>query len=273
MGLDRARALLGWTPVLLASAGLAAAPAATAGSGARLAQASDIGVSIEPGSIGFLSIAVTGPLGKTVSIAELMPAGGRPLPIATVILHRTTVLLRNAVAWRCTDLDPTIIATESSTYGGAPPARASRATPSCAHRLSVAVVPTRLHAGYPATVAVSDTWRQGGLRVRGCLGRRCATETLRPRQAAFIRLRPRYPGSARLTVSDPYEQIDRRLPVRGGRPLVLATGDSEMQVLDDILAGDLAGPGGARVIGDARQSTAITSPSFFDWPAHGAQQV
>jgi hypothetical protein len=257
-----------WAPAVVVGAGLAAVPAAPASG-----PAPDVGVSIEPGTTGFLTVLLRGPLGATVTVSELATASAPAVPVATVILRQPTVRLRDAVAWRCTDLEPTIEATEPATYGGLPPARASTSTPSCAHRLSVAVVATRLHAGYPATIDVSDSWSQGGLRVRGCLGGRCATRTLSSHGATVFRLRPRFAGRARLAVSDAYEQIDRDLAVRGGRPVLLATGDSEMQVLDDILAGDLGGAGGARVIGDARQSTAITSPSFFDWPAHATQQV
>ncbi|MFI4991000.1 MAG: GDSL-type esterase/lipase family protein [Solirubrobacterales bacterium] len=54
---------------------------------------------------------------------------------------------------------------------------------------------------------------------------------------------------------------------------MLATGDSEMQVLDDDLASDLSGAGGVTVTSDARQSTAISSPFFFNWPGHALGQV
>jgi hypothetical protein len=76
-----------------------------------------------------------------------------------------------------------------------------------------------------------------------------------------------------LVISDPYQTIDLHLHVLSSRPVLLATGDSEMQVLDDDLASDLSGPGGASVIGDARQSTAISTPFFFNWPAHAFAQV
>jgi hypothetical protein len=184
---------------VLVGAVLAAAPAATAG-----APVPDVGVSVEPGTTGFLTVVLRGPLGASVTVSELATGGAPSIPVATVILHQPTVRLRDAVAWRCTDLDPTIEASDVSTYGGVQSARASTSTPSCAHRLSVAVVATRLHAGYPAAIEVSDAWGQGGLRVRGCLGGRCATEILRSRQPALLRLRPRFAGIARLTVSDAY---------------------------------------------------------------------
>jgi hypothetical protein len=142
--------------------------------------------------------------------------------------------------------------------------------------LAVSIVPGRLHVGYPVTVAVSDKWGQGGLHVRACLGRnlrRCPHQTLRPDRPTFFRLRPRIAGTAQISVSDDFQQTTQRVPVRGGRPLLLAAGDSEMQVLDDYLASDLAHAGGARVFGDARQSTAISSPFVLNWPAHAAQLV
>lgn len=235
-----------------------------------------VSVMLEPGRTGFLTVVVHGPVGASVAVSELGTATAPRVAIATVTLGQATVRLRNAVAWRCADLAPTVEATEVSTYGGLPPARASTATPSCAHRLAVTLVPTRLHVGYPVTIEVSDQWRQGGLRVRACIGgdlRRCAGQSLRADRPTFFRLRPRVAGTAEITVSDDYQQIAQHLPVRGGRPLLLAAGDSEMQVLDDYLASDLARAGGARVLADARQSTAISSPFVLDWPAHAARLV
>jgi hypothetical protein len=76
-----------------------------------------------------------------------------------------------------------------------------------------------------------------------------------------------------LDLKDPYQDLRLGLHVLPSRPFLLATGDSEMQVLDELFASELSGSDGARVLGDARQSTAISSPFFFNWPAHAVSQV
>jgi hypothetical protein len=137
----------------------------------------------------------------------------------------------------------------------------------------------RIHRGYPAAIAVSDRWALGGLRVRACLGagssRSCSADAkLEPgRGQTLLRLRPRTAGRQTAEVADPYQRLRVGLRVLPSRPVLLATGDSEMQVLDDDLASDLTGTGGATVTSDARQSTAISSPFFFNWPAHASGQV
>lgn len=85
---------------------------------------------------------------------------------------------------------------------------------------------------------------------------------------AMVRFRLRSKVHQQVEVFDPYQTIDLRLHVVSSRPVLLATGDSEMQILDDDLANDLSRRGGTRVIGDARQSTAISTPFFLNWPAH-----
>jgi hypothetical protein len=142
----------------------------------------------------------------------------------------------------------------------------------------VSVPPTRLHRGYPLIVAVRDRWRLGGILVHVCetgmSARACPELRLKPGPIAnVLRLRALRAGAPTLTVYDEYQRIRRRLHVPGSRPLLLATGDSEMQVLDDLMASDLAGSQGAHVVGDAKQSTAISSPFFFNWPAHTVGQV
>jgi hypothetical protein len=142
----------------------------------------------------------------------------------------------------------------------------------------VRIPPERLHRGYPVTLTIGDRWHLGGLRVKACqLGERprdCPAIELRPGEGpGALRLSLRSAGRDVIRISDGYETVRRTLAVSSGPPLLLATGDSEMQVLDELLSSDLSGPGGARVVGDARQSTAISSPFLFNWPAHAVGQV
>ena len=59
---------------------------------------------------------------------------------------------------------------------------------------------------------------------------------------------------------------------RSGRILLLAAGDSEMQILDDFIAQDLRSHG-VDVVSDARISTGLTKPAMFDWEAHARRQA
>jgi hypothetical protein len=58
----------------------------------------------------------------------------------------------------------------------------------------------------------------------------------------------------------------------GGRIRLLAAGDSEMQILDGLLAHGLDGHG-VDVTSDARISTGLTNPFFFSWVHHAARQA
>ena len=57
-----------------------------------------------------------------------------------------------------------------------------------------------------------------------------------------------------------------------GRLRMYAAGDSEMQFLDGFLRQDLA-PRGVGVREDARISTGLTKPFFFDWQAQARGQA
>jgi hypothetical protein len=223
---------------------------------------------------GCIQLSVRGASATSISISELLP--GASTPIANLPTQSGDASLLNGVPWRCDRLTRTFQATETLPDGSEQSASTSVTTPSCATRLRASLPPTRLHLGYPATVELTDRWGLGGLRVRACLGsiRKCPVATLKPGQGiTLLRLRASSAGHPLLQVSDPYQTIRLKLRVLPSRPVLLATGDSEMQVLDDDLASDLSGSGGARVISDARQSTAISSPFFFDWPRHAVGQV
>ena len=227
---------------------------------------------------GCIGLTVHGATAPSVTITELIPGAPDGSPLSVLDTQGGTASLHPGLTWLCDRSTRTFIATETLPDGTQQSASTSVTTPSCAARLSAHILPMRLHRGYPATVSVSDRWALGGLRVRACLGtgrsRSCPAATVQPgRGATLLRLRPGSAGQSILAVSDPYQEIQLTLHVLPSRPVLLATGDSEMQVLDDDLASDLSGAGGATVTGDARQSTAISSPFFFDWPGHAFGQV
>jgi lysophospholipase L1-like esterase len=64
--------------------------------------------------------------------------------------------------------------------------------------------------------------------------------------------------------------VSRTIQVVGGRPRLLATGDSEIQGIDDLLA---AGLPGLAVTGEAHIATGISKPFMFDWVARARAQA
>jgi lysophospholipase L1-like esterase len=226
---------------------------------------------------GCVDLQVTGAAAASVSISEVS-TGSPGRPIATVPTQGGEATLEHGVPWVCTATTRTFQATETLADGTQQTTSTTVATPSCADRITVNIPPNRLHRGYPVTLAIRDRWYLGGLRVQACQPavrlRDCSAIELRPGHVAnLLRLRLRSAGHVVLSISDGYQTLHRAVAVSSSRPLLLATGDSEMQVLDELLASDLSGSGGARVVGDAHQSTAISSPFFFNWPAHAVGQV
>jgi hypothetical protein len=230
--------------------------------------------------VGCIDLSVTGAVGSSVTITELSAgAATAGTPVAVLPTQGGVASLASGLAWRCDRGTREFQVTETLGDGSQQSAATSVTTPSCATRLSARVLPQRLHRGYPATVAVSDRWGIGGLRVRACPAsghaHSCPAATLRAGRGAstLLRVSPHAAGRSSIDVSDTYETLRLTLHALASRPLLLATGDSQMQVLDDYMASDLSGFGGARVVNDARQSTAISSPFFFNWPGHAVGQV
>jgi hypothetical protein len=235
-------------------------------------------LSASTSKLGCVGLSIQGAAGSPVSITEVIPGAAPATPIAVLTPLSGEAVLGNGVVWLCDRLTRTFQATEVLADGTAQTTSTSVATPSCATRLSATVPPTRVHRGYPLTLALTDRWGLGGLRVRACVGpsrrQSCRAVTLRSGHSpTLLRLTPSSAGAVALDASDPFQKVRLGLHVHSSRPLLLATGDSEMQVLDDDIASDLSGSNGARVISDARQSTAISSPFFFNWPAHAVGQA
>jgi hypothetical protein len=264
----------GRTAVLAAAAGLAA-PAALGQPGAPLRLSA---FTHHPGHISLRVLG--GMVGASATITESGAAGAAPVTVATLQLTNATTTLKGAVRWSCDPSTPVFTVSETPPGASAPTqtAATSFSIPSCATRVQQAIVPGRLHAGYPFTVELTDRWGLGGLPVKVCLRgggvHDCHPIVLAARgKTAYVRLHPRRAGPVHVLVSDAYATQTHALRVHGGRPLLLATGDSEMQILDDDIASDLSGRGGVRVLSDARQATAISTPFLLNWPAHAVQQV
>jgi lysophospholipase L1-like esterase len=227
--------------------------------------------------VGYVGVTLTGPAGVSVQLSEQLPYGLKP--IQTVVLGASGAQLPDALAWNCDQRTRALVA---STLPPAPPQQAnvSVMTPGCSGRIRARIERTA-RSGTNAAVAVADRWGTGGVAVTICTSppggvQACAPRQLRPGQSRrVVRIPVPRPGGWRITVTTRYGY--RRSGVAwarhpSGRLRLLAVGDSEMQILDDFIAQDLA-PHRVSVISDARISTGLTSPFVFNWEAHARRQA
>jgi lysophospholipase L1-like esterase len=160
-----------------------------------------------------------------------------------------------------------------------PPARTGK--------LTVGVWPAPARLGHDAVVEIGEAGGRPGSTVIECVARpvagggpstgsagaeRCTTVVLGAGGRASTRFQARRPGTWSVSVQAGNERVIRPVEVVPGRLRMLATGDSEIQELDDMLAGRLAGKG-VRVTGEAHISTGISKPFMFDWVKHAAAQA
>lgn len=251
-------------------------PASTVPTPTDAAQSGEMAIVAVNSRLGCIALRVAGAQAETVTIDELVAGQSEPVSLGTQTVHAGVATYGN-LPWLCNRLARTFQATETLSDGTARTAQTTITTPSCAGRLAVRLATTRVHSGYPLTVRIADRWGLGDLRARVCVhadGRASCTSTALAagQRSALVTPRAHGHGAARITITDPYQSQSRGVELLSSPPVLLATGDSEMQVLDELLGNDLAGDG-VHVIGDARQSTAISSPFFFDWPAHAFAQV
>lgn len=138
----------------------------------------------------------------------------------------------------------------------------------------MATVSRHAAQGGDLTVGLADRWGIGGLPAVICIappGARPACSHWQIRSGErrhVIRFAVPRIGAWTVTVQTAYRQrfativwVSHPGPIR-----LLAAGDSEMQILDDFLAQDLA-PYGVAVTSDARISTGLTNTFFFNWQA------
>ena len=101
---------------------------------------------------------------------------------------------------------------------------------------------------------------------------RCAEVVLGPGGRATTRFKAKRLGRWRVSVVACGRRVGRPVEVVAGGVRMLATGDSEIQGLDDILGATL-GSRGVEVTGEAHISTGISKPFMFDWVKHAAAQA
>ncbi len=274
---DRRRYSLCGAVAAVAAAGLLGAPSSIGATAKPYALSPTLRLMPYLSDVGWINVRVAGTPGSTVAVAELGPSG--PEPLLRLRLAAPSSARRHVLGLRCDRLERHLVASATRPDGSTETADAVIHTAACTHRLRAVVTPARPRVGSPATVSITDLWHSGDLAFATCVTPpqgtpRCRPQRLAPGAAALaVRFRAGRIGRWRVEVSDPYQRISESVDVRRGRVVLLATGDSEIQGIDDDLAAALRGPSGARVISEAHISSSISGSFFFDWPAHAPQQA
>lgn len=230
---------------------------------------------------GWVALRASGSAGLPVSITEVGAAATATLPRVVVLPQSGSLTLHRAAAWRCDRRTRRFAATvagsepqQPATVSPSPePATVSVpvTTPSCADRLALSA-PGRGRRGRPVALRVVDRWHSGELRVRLCAdtaGAAAFCRTVRlagDRRRATVSLRPSRGGRWQIEARTRWQRATAETVVAPGRIRLLATGDSEIQGIDELLAASLRGRAG--VISDAHISTGISKPVLLDWVAH-----
>ena len=272
------------------SAALAAVVAALLGAGAPAAAADApqpnpvqrtrtfLGADItQPGVV---SLFFFGAEGARVVYYERVGAQRRRLGARSGAAPGAPTVLRDAVTWQCAPLQRRFIATATLPDGRELFGTYSVRTPSCASRFELRA-PRRVQRGKVGRIRVFDRWEQGGARPDICLQaprqeRTC--EPLRFRRAVAIvthRFRPAADGRWRVQLRFDRHVVRGSVQVgRGEAPaaarILLAAGDSLMQVVDSFLADELGET--ATVRSDARPGFGI-SKTDETWARVAQQQV
>jgi lysophospholipase L1-like esterase len=212
---------------------------------------------------GYVSFQVHGRPGSTVVISELH-AGKAPAPLETLHLRFAASGRRYGAPWSCTSRERSFQARETLPSGATETTQITTTTPPCQPTLTLWPSPPRVGVHLLATISAAAG---GGGVLQACLrapggARQCQRLTLSGEEgsAAFV---PNRVGTWQLQVSGPAVSLTRRVVVGTGALRLLATGDSEMQILDDDIADALAGQ--AQVTGQAYISTGLTVPGGTSW--------
>jgi hypothetical protein len=196
-------------------------------------------------------------------------------PRACVSALAALALLQATAAATPTDITPPAI---TGSARSAPTAAVATPTP-FSRRLAVRV-PSHGIAGGAIRLVVRDRWGLGGLRFSVCVQApayrpRCRRQQLATgRSIDKVTIRVPSPGVWLVVVKTRFGQrLSRsaRITHPGGRVRILATGDSEIQVLDQFLAAAVS-PLGADVTSDAIVGTGISKLQQFDWVRHAGWQ-
>ncbi|MEA2123690.1 MAG: uncharacterized protein QOI80_472 [Solirubrobacteraceae bacterium] len=213
---------------------------------------------------GRVDLTLTGPPGARVDVTDV---SARPRMVGSVTLDETgTAAIRHAAEWACAPRKRSFDAQGTAPDGTVVAASTEVTTPSCAHRYAIRVRPHSPRAGRRVTVRIRDRFRLGDTHVRVCARgpahlKRCGHAPLHVRLAR--------PGRWHIRA----KQSTKTVRVRPRRHLrLLATGDSMIQIVDGFLK-DRLGRRRVSVKSDAKISSGLSKPAFFNWPAHARHQV
>lgn len=240
-----------------------------------MAGADPFGVKVLAGPSGFVRLQVSGPVGESVVVAER--SGAATTELRRLTLAGEPVVIDRVAAWNCVRRDRVFVASVTLGDGSQLERTVKVRTPACSNRLA-ARVPASAKPGQLVAVRLRDRWVGGGLGIKVCVTppggvNTCRAEKLpRDSRPVTLRFRARRIGSWKVrAVSSVGQKLERPVAVRPRRGLLrlLTVGDSQMQLLDEFLAGSLRSRGvRLRQRSDARVSTGLSNSSFFDWPPH-----
>jgi len=222
--------------------------ARTQSSGPHAASAGRLRITATLTDVGYVGVTIAGPSGAKVQLGEALPSGTKPIQI--VRLGSQGARVPKALRWSCDERKRNLVAT---TLPPAAPqdAKVSVMTPGCSQRL-VATISKQALVGRTASISLHDRWGIGDLPLRICITPpggtpACKQSSLRSDQSRqVVRFTAPRPGGWRVDVSTRFGDHTRAtvwVSHPGGRIRLLATGDSEMLVLDSYLATDLASHG------------------------------
>jgi lysophospholipase L1-like esterase len=196
---------------------------------------------------------------------------GEPPEFAELILTNADGTFPRFARWRCNDRERRFVARQTGSDGVAREDTAVVRTPSCAKRL-VLSSPRRVRTGERVRIRIRDRWKLGGIEARVCTRAPGQEANCVEREPGSFRYRALRAGKHRITVRTPWQTLRREVHATssGGRPSVLATGDSMIQIIDSYLKQRIRS---ARVRSDARISTGLSKPSLLDWQAHARRQA
>ena len=226
---------------------------------------------------GLINLIFFGAQGASVEFFECVDEALRPLGTLAGPPEEGTQLLE-ATQWDCARASRSFVARAVLPDGTLVAGAYSVRTGSCASRFEVRV-PNRVAPGKVARVRVVDGWGIGDYKPRLCISpprgdKVCSVigfkkaVTIRTR-----RFRAKLQGRWRVELRIGEHKVKRTIAVGGGAaakppPVVLATGDSTMQGVDNFLADELGDDGTVR--SDIRVGTGIGKS---DWQAIAEGQV
>jgi lysophospholipase L1-like esterase len=225
---------------------------------------------------GVINLIFFGAQGASVEFFECVDDALRPLGTLASTADSTELL--EATQWDCDRASRSFVARALLPDGTLVAGAYSVRTGSCASRFEVRV-PSRVAPGKVARVTVVDGWGIGDYKPRLCIepprgDKVCSVIGFKKAVAIRTRrFRAKMEGRWRIELRVDDARVRRTVAVGGGAaakapPIVLATGDSTMQGVDNFLADELGDDGTVR--SDIRVGTGIGKS---DWQAIAESQV